>query len=97
MGNDQEISIRDLAETVKRVTRSPSDIVTVPYDEAYEAGFEDMSRRVPDLRKIKTLLDWSPRADLETILERIVEHTRLSPARAGLSATPDDPPGNICP
>ena len=56
VGNDQEISIRDLAETVKRVTRSPSDIVTVPYDEAYQAGFEDMSRRVPDLRKIKTLL-----------------------------------------
>ena len=79
VGNDQEISIRDLAETVKRLTQSPSDIVTVPYEEAYEAGFEDMARRVPDLRKIKTLLGWSPRADLEETLERIIEHTRLSP------------------
>ena len=53
VGNDREISIRELAETVKRLTGSRSEITTTPYAEAYEAGFEDMPRRVPDLRKIK--------------------------------------------
>ena len=92
VGTDQEISIHDLAKTVKRLTRSSSDIITVPYEEAYEAGFEDMARRVPDLRKIKTLLGWSPSADLEEILERIIEHTRLNPARAWAEASHHDDP-----
>ena len=90
IGNDQEISIRNLAEAVRRLTQSSSDIITVPYEEAYEAGFEDMSRRVPDLQKIKTLLDWSPNADLEEILERIIEHARPGLVHGGEGTLPHD-------
>ena len=75
IGNDQEISIRDLAETVKRLAGSQSEIVTIPYAEAYEAGFEDMPRRVPDLRKIKGLLGWQPTVQLEEILLGVLGHT----------------------
>src|SRR2546428_2322572 len=52
IGNSEEISILDLAKRVKMLTNSTSDIVLIPYDQAYEAGFEDMPRRVPDLKKI---------------------------------------------
>ena len=72
--NDRETSIRELAETVKRVTGSRSEITTTPYAEAYEAGFEDMPRRVPDLRKIKARLGWSPTVSLEELLEKVVKH-----------------------
>ena len=76
VGNDQETSIRRLAEMVKDVTGSRSEIITIPYDEAYEAGFEDMPRRVPDISKIRALLDWSPQIQLAEILTRVVEYER---------------------
>src|SRR5262252_6179588 len=53
IGSNREISIADLARKVKELTNSESEIVFVPYDEAYEEGFEDMPRRVPDIAKIK--------------------------------------------
>ena len=90
VGNDTEVSIRNLAETVKRITRSSSEIITVPYEEAYEEGFEDMSRRVPALQKINDLLGWTPSADLEETLERIVAHARLGTARGGAETPPHD-------
>ena len=71
IGNDQEISILDLARTVKRLTGSDSEIMKIPYEKAYEAGFEDMPRRVPDLRKIKKLLGWAPTVTLEELLAKI--------------------------
>ena len=74
VGNDREISILDLAKTVKRLTASDSDIRTIPYEKAYEAGFEDMPRRVPDLRKIKALLGWAPIVTLEELLAKILAH-----------------------
>jgi len=74
IGNDREISILDLARTVKRLTGSNSEIKTIPYEKAYEAGFEDMPRRVPDLRKIKTLLGWAPTVTLEELLAKILAH-----------------------
>ena len=61
---------------VKDVTGSRSEIITIPYDEAYEAGFEDMPRRVPDISKIRALLDWSPQIQLAEILTRVVEYER---------------------
>ena len=76
IGNDEEVSIRRLAEMVKELTGSTSEIVTVPYDQAYEAGFEDMPRRVPDLRKVRKLIDWSPQVGLREILTRVIEHIR---------------------
>jgi UDP-glucose 4-epimerase len=76
IGNGEEITIRALAEKVKALTGSSSEIVTVPYDQAYEAGFEDMPRRVPDIRKIQRLIGYEPRVDLDEILRRIVDHFR---------------------
>ena len=76
IGNDEEISIRALAELVKELTASGSEIITVPYDKAYEAGFEDMPRRVPDLSRIKGLIDWSPKVGLREILTRVITHMR---------------------
>lgn len=71
VGNPDEISIRALAGLVKEVTGSGSEIVTVPYDQAYEAGFEDMPRRVPDVSRIRGLTGWRPRTALPFSLEQI--------------------------
>jgi UDP-glucose 4-epimerase len=68
----------DLATRVKSLTSSASQIVLVPYDEAYEAGFEDMPRRVPDLTKIRDLVGYAPRVELDEILRRVVEHSRAA-------------------
>jgi UDP-glucose 4-epimerase len=74
VGNNHEISIRDLAEKVRDLTGGRSEIVTIPYDQAYEAGFEDMPRRVPDLTKIAHLVGYAPRVELDEILARVVDH-----------------------
>ncbi len=76
VGNTEEISIRGLAERVKALTQSPSPIVTIPYDQAYESGFEDMPRRVPDLTKIRTLIGYEPRVSLDEILQLVVDYQR---------------------
>ncbi len=73
IGNGEEITIRGLAEKVKALTASPSEIVTVPYDQAYEAGFEDMPRRVPDIGKIRQMIGYDPKVDLDEIVRRIVD------------------------
>ena len=80
VGTDEEVSIMDLAERVKRITGSESEIVTVPYGEAYEAGFEDMQRRVPDLTRIRRLIDYRPTVDLDEIIRRIRDYERLAQA-----------------
>ena len=74
IGNGHEISIRDLAERVKALTGSRSSIVTVPYDQAYEEGFEDMPRRVPDTTKLHKLIGYEPRVQLEEILARVIDY-----------------------
>lgn len=71
IGSTEEITIRELAERVKMVTGSMSEIVTIPYSEAYAKGFEDMQRRVPDISRIHRLLDWQPELLLEQILIRV--------------------------
>ena len=76
IGNSGEISIMDLAKTVKTMTGSGSEIVLVPYDQAYDAGFEDMPRRVPDLTKIHDLIGYTPTVALEEILARVIAHER---------------------
>ena len=76
LGNNQEITIRELAELVKTMTDSDSEIVTIPYEEAYESGFEDMPRRVPDLTKVRNLVGYEPRVALPEILTRVIEHHR---------------------
>ncbi len=76
LGNSEEISIFDLAQRVKALTDSPSEITFVPYDQAYEAGFEDMQRRVPDLSKIHRLIGYTPTVGLEEILTRVIAERR---------------------
>jgi UDP-glucose 4-epimerase len=76
IGNGNEITIRELAEKVKKMTGSSSEIVMVPYDQAYEAGFEDMPRRVPDIGRIQALVGYRPTVDLDETLTRVIEHFR---------------------
>ena len=81
IGNREEVTILRLAEMVKAQAGSRSEIVFVPYDKAYEAGFEDMPRRVPDLTKIRTLLGYEPRVHLDEILDKVAEYFRSDRAR----------------
>jgi UDP-glucose 4-epimerase len=76
IGSDREITIRALAERVKALTGSASPIVTIPYDQAYDAGFEDMPRRLPDLTKIRTLIGYRPTVGLDEILATVIEEAR---------------------
>ena len=76
IGNVGEITIADLAEKIKEMTGSRSQIVTIPYDQAYEEGFEDMPRRVPDISKLSALTGYNPTVELDEILEKVIEHFR---------------------
>jgi UDP-glucose 4-epimerase len=73
IGNDYEISINDLAKKVIEQTKSKSEIVYVPYEEAYGDGFEDMERRVPNIELIKSLVGWEPKRDLSSMILDIYE------------------------
>jgi UDP-glucose 4-epimerase len=76
VGNSQEVSILELAERVRAITGSKSPIVTIPYDQAYESGFEDMPRRVPDTSRLRALIGFEPKVQLDEILERVVAYFR---------------------
>ena len=71
IGNTEEVTIADLAERVKRMTDSASPVQFIPYDQAYEAGFEDMPRRVPDISKVRNLVGYEPRLSLDEIVCRV--------------------------
>jgi UDP-glucose 4-epimerase len=73
IGNDFEISINDLAKKVITETNSKSEIVYVPYEEAYGDGFEDMERRVPNIELVKSLVGWEPKRDLSTMISDIAK------------------------
>jgi UDP-glucose 4-epimerase len=76
VGNDREISILGLAEKIKAMVGGPSQIVTVPYDAAYEAGFEDMMRRIPDLTKVREAIGYEPRVQLDEMISEVIEYHR---------------------
>lgn len=76
IGSQEEISIEGLAQRVIEITKSRSKIVHIPYEQAYEEGFEDMERRVPDTRKIRDLIGFKPTADLKSIIEDVVRYTK---------------------
>jgi UDP-glucose 4-epimerase len=80
IGSTEEISILRLAEKVKELTQSTSDIAFVPYDAAYEEGFEDMPRRVPDTTKINQLVGFNPEMTLDGILETVISFHRGRPS-----------------
>jgi UDP-glucose 4-epimerase len=74
IGSNEEVTIRELAEHVKALTNSDSEIIFVPYDEAYEEGFEDMPRRVPDTSKVQALVGFRPQVKLDGILKSVIEY-----------------------
>ena len=72
----EQISAIDMARQIKKLTASTSEIVFVPYDQAYEAGFEDMPRRVPDLTKVQQLVGYQPKVQLDEIIALVIEYFR---------------------
>ncbi len=76
IGNGKEISILDLAKLVKQRTGSTSEITLTPYSEAYEEGFEDMARRVPDITRLRDLIGYAPTLDISEILDKVIEDLR---------------------
>lgn len=98
IGNDEEISIEGLAQFVKQRTKSESPVTYIPYDQAYEPGFEDMLRRVPSLQKLQLLTGFRPEIPLSEIVDRVVAHLRKrkpgaesAPAPGRISATAVSP------
>jgi len=76
VGSDEEITIEDLAKKIKTLTNSSSEIVYVPYEKAYVAGFEDMRRRKPSLDKLESLIGFKPSMDIDEILKRVIVFCR---------------------
>jgi UDP-glucose 4-epimerase len=74
IGSNEEVSIEDLARRVRNLTGSRSEIVRLPYREAYGEGFEDMPRRVPDISKITELIGFRPTKTLDEILLRVIDY-----------------------
>ena len=74
LGNDQSISIKDLAGRIKKAANSRSEICYVPYDDAYEDGFEDMTHRIPCLDKMRTLLNCDARYDIDVIIRDVMDY-----------------------
>src|SRR5262249_40567847 len=80
IGSTEEITITELARRVKRLANSPSEIVFVPYDQAYEPGFEDMPRRIPDVSKVRNLVGFRPTRDLDAIIQRVIDYYLKQPS-----------------
>lgn len=76
IGSTEEITIEELAKLIKKLTKSSSEIVCIPYDDAYEEGFEDMKKRVPDISKIERLIGYKPSLKIEGIIKTVLEYYR---------------------
>ncbi|MBI4219908.1 MAG: GDP-mannose 4,6-dehydratase [Chloroflexi bacterium] len=76
IGHHREVSIHELATMIKDLTESPSEIAFVPYERAYGEGFEDISRRLPDISKVRRLIGYRPTLDLSAVLEKVIAHER---------------------
>ena len=74
VGNDEEISIKELALKVKAMTQSPSEVEYIPYEKAYGPGFEDMERRCPNIGKLKELIGYKPAYNLEAIIHSVIDY-----------------------
>ncbi len=83
IGSTEEISISELAVRIRGEANSESEIVTVPYDEAYEPGFEDMPRRIPNTEKIEDLLGWAPTRGLTQTIRDVLEYQRVADVVGG--------------
>lgn len=87
VGNDQEVTINQLAATVKEVSGSSSPISYISYDQAYGRDFEDMPRRVPCLEKLESLIHYRPTTPLDTIVRRVVDYEWVKMPKHGLAVT----------
>ena len=76
VGTTEEIAIAELAERVRARTGSSAPVHLIPYEQAHGPGFEDMARRVPDLRKIERAIGWRPQRSLDQILDDVIDHQR---------------------
>jgi UDP-glucose 4-epimerase len=85
VGGHEEVTIRELAERIKALIGSQSEIVYIPYSEAYAAGFEDMERRVPSTERINELIGWRPEITLDQILVRMRDHLQAHGDEPGTS------------
>jgi len=88
IGSTQEVSILQLAQRIRELTGSKSEISFLPYEMAYEEGFEDMLRRVPDISKITGLIGYSPKFNLDEILMSVVDYQRLKSSNQNGSPAP---------
>ena len=88
VGSNEEISIGDLAVLVKSMTGSASPIHYIPYDEAYEEGFEDMHRRVPDISRIGNLINFKPTHDIRQIVQSVIDYFEVQVEGRRSSAMP---------
>jgi len=79
LGNTEEVTIQRLAEKVRELSGSKSPITLIPYDEAYESGFEDMPRRVPDLSKAEAMIGYKTQHTLDDILVQVIDYFRRKP------------------
>ena len=83
VGNDrEEVTVLDLARRVKARAGSKSEVVLIPYDQAYEEGFEDMQRRVPELGKLRALTGYEPKVQLDEILDQVIAYFTSDAGRA---------------
>ena len=87
LGSQEEVTIEDLANRVIRITHSASRMAYIPYHEAYEAGFEDMRRRVPDISKIRSFIGFEPSMNLDQIIESVVRSLQQTPAPPSASSS----------
>lgn len=90
IGNTEEVSIEELAQRVKQRTNSNSAIEYIPYDQAYEPGFEDMMRRVPSVKKLESLTGFRPQTPLSEIIDRVAQSLRAKSERG--TELPPQPP-----
>lgn len=79
LGSQEEVTIKQLAQRILELTGSKSEIQYIPYEEAYESGFEDMRRRVPDTSKVRALLGFAPDSHLDDILNDVIAYFRAHP------------------
>jgi UDP-glucose 4-epimerase len=89
IGTREEITIMDLAQQIKYLTASTSEIVLIPYEQAYGPGFDDMMRRVPDLTRAYELLGWAPKRKLNDIITEIASGVTSGAERVLAGATTD--------
>ena len=97
IGNNEEVSIEELAHRIRKIAKSQSEITYIPYDQAYEEGFEDMPRRVPSLEKIGAFIGYRPKTSLDEIIAKVVEFERNRRARVAPEAVLANPVAVVAP